>query len=310
VRLVFAGTPTFAAAALAALMDAGHHIELVLTQPERPSGRGLKAVQNPVQALAAAHKLPLYQPQTLRSAEALDRIADAQPEAMVVAAYGLILPEAILALPDRGALNIHASLLPRWRGAAPIQRAILAGDTVTGITIMQMDAGLDTGPILLQQSIAITAEDDGQSVHDRLASLGATLIVAALEALARGALHAVPQANERATYAAKITRDDAVLDWSLPAMSVERAVRAFRPFPGASTRLGDVALKIWRARVAPGRGEPGTVLRADAEALRIACGEAAVDILELQRPGGRRLEAREFLHGFSVRPGERFGATR
>ena len=307
---MFAGTPTFAATALAALMDAGHQIELVLTQPERPSGRGLKAVPNPVQALAAAHKLPLYQPQTLRSAEALARIADAQPEAMIVAAYGLILPAAILTLPVHGALNIHASLLPRWRGAAPIQRAILAGDTVTGITIMQMDAGLDTGPILLQQSIAITADDDAQSVHDRLASLGATLIVAALEALPRGALHALAQESERATYAAKITRDDAVLDWSMPATFVERAVRAFRPSPGASTRLGDVALKIWRARVAPGRGEPGAVLQADAEALRVACGEAALDILELQRPGGRRLEACEFLRGFSVRPGERLGAAR
>lgn len=307
---MFAGTPTFAAAALAALMDAGHQIELVLTQPERPSGRGFKTIPNAVQALAEARNLPLYQPRTLRSPEAVARIADARPEAMIVAAYGLILPEGVLALPVRGALNIHASLLPRWRGAAPIQRAILAGDTVTGITIMQMDAGLDTGPVLLQQAIAITADDDAQSVHDRLASLGATLIVTALEALARGALHAVPQASESATYAAKITRDDAVLDWSLPATSVERAVRAFRPSPGASTRLGDVALKIWRARLAPGRGAPGTVLQADAGALRVACGEAAVDVLELQRPGGRRLEAREFLRGFTVRPGERFGAAR
>lgn len=309
-RLVFAGTPAFAATALAALMEAGHHIELVLTQPERPSGRGLKAVPNPVQVLAETRKLRLYQPQTLRSLEAVDRIADAQPEAMIVAAYGLILPAAILALPLHGAINIHASLLPRWRGAAPIQRAILAGDQVTGITIMQMDAGLDTGPILLQQPLAITADDDAQSLHDRLAVRGATLIVAALEALARGALHAVPQESEGATYAAKIAREDAVLDWSMPATCVERAVRAFRPSPGASTRLGDVALKIWRARTAPGRGEPGTVLQADAEALRVACGEAAVDLVELQRPGGRRLEAREFLRGFSVRPGEHFGATR
>lgn len=307
---MFAGTPAFAATALAALMEAGHRIELVLTQPERPAGRGLKAVPGPVQALAEARNLELYQPHTLRSPEAAARIAAAQPEAMIVAAYGLILPAAILALPVHGAVNIHASLLPRWRGAAPIQRAILAGDTVTGITIMQMDAGLDTGPILLQQPMAIAADDDAQSVHDRLASLGATLIVAALERLARGALPAVPQASEGATYATKITRDDAVIDWSLPATSVERAVRAFRPWPGASTGLGDVALKIWRARVAPGRGEPGTVLQADAEGLRIACGEAAVDVLELQRPGGRRLQTREFLRGFDLRPGERLGATR
>jgi methionyl-tRNA formyltransferase len=310
VRIVFAGTPEFAAATLEALLAAGHHLSLVLTQPARRAGRGLAVTGGAVQALAQRRGLALYQPTTLNMPEAVERIAAAAPEILVVAAYGLILPQTVLTLAPRGAINVHASLLPRWRGAAPVQRAILAGDRVTGVTIMQMDAGLDTGPILLQRPLAIAADDDAQTLHDRLAALGAALVVEALAALAAGQLRAVPQTEAGACRAPKIRPEEATLDWSLAAAVLERAVRAFCPVPGTQTWLRGAPLKVWRARLAAGGGEPGVVLKADADGLRIACGEGALDLLEVQRAGGRRLRAEAFLRGFAVRPGERLGAAR
>lgn len=309
-RIVFAGTPAFAAQALAALLASGHEIALALTQPERPAGRGLKPISGAVRRLAELRGIPTCQPASLRLPESREQIAAARPEILVVAAYGLILPQAVLDIAPRGALNIHASLLPRWRGAAPIERAILAGDRDTGITIMQMDAGLDTGPILMQGALAITANDDAQTLHDRLAELGATLIVAALEALGDGIARAEPQPQEGATYASKIGKHEAVLDWSRAAPELERAIRAFRRAPGARTTLRGEPLKIWSARIAAGRGAPGTVLEAGPVALRIACGEGALEILELQRAGGRRLAAGEFLRGLAMRTGELLGAAR
>ncbi len=309
-RMVFAGTPAFAARALAALLASGHEVALALTQPERPAGRGLKPVSGAVHKLAEQRGIQTYQPASLGTPEAQARIGAARPEVVVVAAYGLILPQAVLDIAPRGALNIHASLLPRWRGAAPIQHAILAGDRETGITIMQMDAGLDTGPILMQRALAVTADDDAQTLHDRLAELGATLIVTALEALAKGLARVEPQPQVGATYASKIGNHEAVLDWSRAAPELERAIRAFRPAPGARTTLRGEPLKIWSARVAAGQAEPGSVLEAGPAALRIACGEGALEVLELQRAGGRRLAAGEFLRGFAVRAGERLGAAR
>jgi methionyl-tRNA formyltransferase len=304
-RIVFAGTPAFAAAVLARLLDAQHQIALVVTQPDRPAGRGLRPATGAVKALAEARGLEVFQPGSLKEAHAPARLAAARPEAIVTAAYGLILPAQVLELAPHGALNVHASLLPRWRGAAPIQRALLAGDRETGITIIRMDAGLDTGPILAQRAIPISDEDDSQSLHDRLAPLGGELMAAVLEATGSGRVQATPQPEEGVTYAAKIGDAEALIDWSQPAVRIERAVRAFRPAPGAQTGLRNRRCKIWRARLAQGRGEPGTVLSAGTEGIRVACGVDALDILELQRAGGRRLYAGEFLRGFAVAAGER-----
>ncbi len=309
-RIVFAGTPVFAACALRALLDAGHEVTLVLAQPERPAGRGLKALPGAVRSLAEERGIPLFQPPSLKAPDVLSRIAAAHPDVLVVAAYGLILPQTVIDLAPHGAINIHASLLPRWRGAAPIQRALLAGDLETGISIMQMDAGLDTGPVILQRELTIAPDDDAQTLGARLAGLGSTSIVAAIEALAAGRAQPVPQPAEGAIYAPKITTIETVLDWTRAALVLERTVRAFRPAPGARSLLRDEPIKIWSARVALGRAEPGSVLQAGPAGLRVACGEGALDILELQRAGGRRLAAGEFLRGFAVHPGERFGAAR
>jgi methionyl-tRNA formyltransferase len=308
-RIVFAGTPAFAASALAKLLEADHEVALVLAQPERPAGRGLKPRPGAVQVLAETRGLPVYQPVDLKTPEALERIAVVRPEVLVVAAYGLILPRSVLEVASHGAINIHASLLPRWRGAAPIARALLAGDLETGITIMQMDTGLDTGPVILQRSLPIAPDDDAQTLHDRLAALGATLIVATLDALATGQVKRVPQSPAGAVYAAKIDKRETWLDWSRSAQELERAVRAFRPAPAARTLIRGEALKIWSARVAKGRGEPGTVLEATAAGLRVACGTDALEILELQRASGRRLATSEFLRGFPLHAGERLGAA-
>jgi len=236
-----------------------------------------------------------------------DTLRAACADLMVVAAYGLLLPQAVLDIPRLGALNIHASLLPRWRGAAPIQRALLAGDRETGACIMQMDSGLDTGPVLLCEALPIRDEDTAQTLHDRLAELGARLLVQALEGLARGALPALPQPDAGVTYAAKIDRAEARLDWSRPAVDVWRKVRAFNPHPGAVSRLGEVDVKIWRATPAAASGVPGEVLEAGALGIVVACGEASLRIEELQRAGGRRLSSGEFLRGHPVLPGQRFG---
>ncbi|GAA4409449.1 methionyl-tRNA formyltransferase [Quisquiliibacterium transsilvanicum] len=310
-RLIFAGTPVFAERALAALIEAGQEIVLVLTRADRPAGRGQQLQASPVKQLALARGLPVFQPRSLRDAEARERIAAAGADAMVVAAYGLILPPDVLDAPRLGCINIHASLLPRWRGAAPIQRAIEAGDRETGITIMQMDEGLDTGPMLLARAIPIGPGETGGGLHDRLAELGADLIVEALGALERGALPSVPQPAEGATYAAKIEKTETEIDWRRPAASLADRVRAFDPFPGTLARLEGAggSLKLWSAQ-AVGRSveaAPGTVIGAGDGELVVACGDGALSLLELQKPGGRRLPVRDFLRGFPIAPGARFG---
>lgn len=320
-RVAFAGTPEFARIALQGILDAGFPVALVLTQPDRPAGRGMKLQASPVKQLAVARGLPIAQPRGLRlegrypqdASAARAALQGAGADVLVVAAYGLILPRWVLELPRLGCLNIHASLLPRWRGAAPIQRAIEAGDTETGITIMQMDEGLDTGPVLLTARCPIGPETRASSLHDQLAALGARLIVDALRQAEQGVLSAVPQPTEGASYAHKIEKAEAVLDWRLPAIVLARRVRAFDPFPGASTSLGGAALKVWGARAealaSPVRQPPGGVLAVDDSGVLVACGEGALRLTELQRAGGRRLVARDFLAGFVIAVGDRLGAT-
>ena len=305
-RVVFAGTPDFAAVAMQAIVVAGHEVRLVLTQPDRPAGRGMTLQPSAVKRLAVERGIEVFQPLTLKGAAAPARIAAELPDVMVVAAYGLILPKAVLELPRLGCINIHASLLPRWRGAAPIHRAIEAGDAETGITIMQMDEGLDTGPMLLRRALPIAADDTTASLHDRLAALGGDCIVEALAALQCGQLSPTPQPAEGVTYAAKIGRAEADIDWSRPALEIERAMRAFDPFPGAVSTLRDTAVKCWKAQVVAGEGEPGRVLAVDADGIVVACGRDALRCTVLQRPGSKRLAAGEFLRGFPVSVGERF----
>lgn len=310
-RVAYAGTPEFAARALEAILAAGFTVPLVMSQPDRPAGRGMKLQASAVKQVALAHDLPVSQPLSLRldgrhaeqAAAAREALLAARPDVLVVAAYGLILPRWVLELPRYGCLNIHASLLPRWRGAAPIHRAIEAGDTDTGVTIMQMEEGLDTGPMCLVERLSIGAEDTTAQLHDRLASLGAHLVVQALERLAQGgvaALPATPQPAEGATYAHKIDKGEAQLDWRLDAALLARRVRAFDPFPGATFDWRGETVKVWSATVADAHGAPGTVLAADERALVVACGHQALAITRLQRPGGRRLDVREFLSGCPV----------
>jgi methionyl-tRNA formyltransferase len=306
VRILFAGTPPFAAAALDALADAGHDIALVLTQPDRPAGRGMKLTPSAVKQAALARNLPVYQPARLKTPEAQAELAAANADVMVVAAYGLILPQAVLDLPRFGCLNIHASLLPRWRGAAPIQRAILAGDRETGITIMQMDAGLDTGAMLMKTPVPIRDTDTAASLHDTLAAAGARAIVAALANYPTLAPQA--QDDREATYAAKLSKEEAQLDWRQPADVLARAVRAYNPAPGAWTLLDGAPLKIWSVEAVAGAGDPGEVLRADAEQLVVACGEDALALHEIQPAGSKRMSAAAFLAGRPLSPGTRLGA--
>jgi methionyl-tRNA formyltransferase len=308
-KVAFAGTPEFARVAMAAILEARFEVPLVLTQPDRPAGRGMKLQASPVKLLALEQGLTIAQPRSLRldgkfpEAAALGRQAleAAAPDVLVVAAYGLILPPWVLTLPVRGCLNIHGSLLPRWRGAAPIQRAIEAGDHETGITIMQMDAGLDTGPMLLCQTLAIEEADTTAILHDRLAPLGAELIVQALRHIDQ--LSPIVQPAEGVTYAHKIEKAEGAIDWRLPAGLLARRVRAFDPFPGCSFGAGGDAVKLWRARVVPGQGQPGEVLLAEGGRLLVACGEGALELLELQRTGGRRVPVRDFLQGFRLAAG-------
>jgi methionyl-tRNA formyltransferase len=261
---------------------------------------------SPVKQLALKHGLTLHQPSSLKSEEACQPIIEARPDVMVVAAYGLILPQAVLDIPRLGCLNIHASLLPRWRGAAPIQRAILAGDTASGVTIMRMEAGLDTGPMLLKESLPIAATDTAGSLHDKLAVLGARLIVEALPRLERGELREDIQPAEGVTYAAKLDKAEAGLDWRLPAAQLDRAIRAFNPFPGAAARFDGQAVKIWSAEPILATGEPGSVLQAGNDGIVVACGDGALRLTELQKAGGKRLAAADFLRGFALEPGQRF----
>ncbi len=305
-RVAYAGTPEFAATALQAILRAGYTVPLVLTQPDRPAGRGMALQPSPVKKLALQHGLSLHQPDTLKTPEARQPLIDAQADVLVVAAYGLILPQAALDIPRLGCLNIHASLLPRWRGAAPIQRALQAGDHDTGITIMQMESGLDTGPVVLMERLAISADDTAQTLHAKLATLGAQLIVTALDKLARGELQATPQPEKGVTYAAKIDKREAELDWCKPAVELERSLRAFNPFPGAVAHLNGTPIKLWAARMVDMRGEPGTVLDVSVTGITVACGDGALQLTLLQKPGGKRLPAADFLHGFPVAPGVRF----
>jgi methionyl-tRNA formyltransferase len=295
------------------LLAAGHDVALVLTQPDRPSGRGLRAAPGAVKKFALEQGLEVFQPPTLKDAAALARLAAAQPEVLVVAAYGLLLPPSALAIAPRGALNIHASLLPRWRGAAPIQRALLAGDRETGITIMQMDAGLDTGPMLSRHRLAIAAADDAHTLHDKLAALGAEAIVHALAEIPAGHAQPVPQPETGVSYAKKISKEEAEIDWARPCEEIERRLRALRPVPGARTQLRGAAVKLWRATCvtrAPGSGAPGAVLESGPAGVLIACGEGALRVSELQRAGGTRLAAADFLRGCPIEVGERLGTAR
>ncbi len=306
-RLVFAGTPEFAAQALQALLHAGHEVALVLTQPDRPAGRGMSLTMSPVKRLALANGLKVLQPTSLKQPEIQAQLVAVSADAMIVAAYGLILPGEVLTIPRLGCLNIHASLLPRWRGAAPIQRAILAGDGETGITIMQMDAGLDTGPMLLRFPLAIEDRETAQTLHDKLAALGAEAIVSTLQQLQHKPLPAVVQDNSQATYAAKLSKAEARLDWSLPARELERAVRAYNPFPVAQGSFKGDVWRIWQTAVREeGGGQPGEVLRADREGLLVGCGQGALLLLEMQKAGGKRLPAAQFLQGNPVTVGDCF----
>ena len=314
-KLIFAGTPEFARVALALLHASGHEIALVLTQPDRPAGRGLKLQPSAVKQYALDHGLALAQPRSLRpggkypqdALEAQALLARVQADAMVVAAYGLILPQWALDLPALGCFNIHASLLPRWRGAAPIHRAIEAGDAQTGVTIMQMDAGLDTGAMLLAQAIPIEASDTTGSLHDRLAALGGQLMVQALEQAGAGSLQPLAQATEGVCYAHKIEKHEAAIDWAQSAALITQRIRAFNPFPGASAVLKGETLKIWLAEVsaqkAPVAEEFGTIVAVAPVGIAVAAHDSIVNITQLQRPGGKRLGVAEFLRGFELQPG-------
>ncbi|HBH39151.1 MAG TPA: methionyl-tRNA formyltransferase [Curvibacter sp.] len=319
-RVVFAGTPEFARVALERLHAAGFTVPLVLTQPDRPAGRGMKLQASPVKQFAQAHGMAVAQPPSLRldgkypeeAAAARAALQAAQPDVIVVAAYGLILPPWVLDLPRLGCLNIHASLLPRWRGAAPIHRAIEAGDAETGVTIMQMDAGLDTGDMLLVERLPIGPNDTTGTLHDKLAVLGGRLIVEALEIAACGGLTRTAQPAEGVTYAHKIEKAEAQLDWTQPAQTIARRIRAFNPNPGAATLWQGEALKLWQAQLdgaTRGSGpKPGTVLAAQADGIRVQCGLGVVCLTELQRAGGKRLSAADFLRGQALPVGTVFGA--
>lgn len=305
--LIFAGTPPFAVPALAALQANDHRILAVYTQPDRPAGRGRRLAESAVKQYARAHGLEVRQPPDLKGRAA--EIAALRPDAMIVIAYGVLLPPDILAIPKFGCINVHASLLPRWRGAAPIARALEAGDVVTGVTIMQMEAGLDTGPMLLKRETAIGDQDTAASLHDRLSLLGADALVEALEELARGSVVPEVQDDKLACYARKLKKEEAVIDWTQPAAVLGRRVRAFNPWPVASTTRAGRALRIWEARVDErDAGEtPGTLVGATAEGIAVACGRGTLLLTRIQAEGGKPLSAAEFLNGNRLRPGERLG---
>lgn len=302
-KLIFAGTPEFAAQALAAIIAAGHEVALVLTQPDRPAGRGMALQPSPVKKLALAHGIEVFQPLTLKDAEAQVKVAGIAAEVMVVAAYGLILPQLVLDMPKFGCINIHGSLLPRWRGAAPIQRALLAGDAETGVCIMQMEAGLDTGPVLLRGTFPIETKDTTASLHDRLAALGARLVV---EALGRLPLVAEAQPLEGVTYAHKIEKAEALIDWQRSATELDRHIRAFNPFPGAQALFKGQTIKLWQAMPVAGSGKNGQILAVDRKQIIVACGKGALAIQELQKAGGKRLPVQQFLAGNPLQVGDCF----
>ena len=307
-KVAFAGTPEFAAVALRALLAAGFEIPLVLTQPDRPAGRGQKLVASPVKQVALAHGIPVHQPEKLRDPATHAPLLAAAPDVLVVAAYGLILPQAVLDIPKQGCINIHASLLPRWRGAAPIQRCIESGDAESGVAIMRMEAGLDTGPVLLMEAVKVGSRETAATLHDTLAALGGRLIVDALRRL--DTLPPQPQFAAGVTYAHKIEKAEAAIDWTQPAAAIERRIRAFDPFPGCTAQLGGETLKVWRAVPAAGCGLPGEILAVAPEGITVACGQGdaggALQLTELQKPGGRRLPSADFQRGFALAAGQRF----
>jgi methionyl-tRNA formyltransferase len=308
VRIAYAGTPEFAVPPLIALLRSQHAVVGVLTQPDRPKGRGRHVAPSPVKLIAQQHEVPISQPQSLRDGAARADLIEWRPDVLVVVAYGLILPQGVLDLPHHGCLNIHASLLPRWRGAAPIQRAVLAGDRETGVTLMRMDAGLDTGPILLQETVPVRATDTAGSLHDSLSELGAGVLLKALEGLESGSLTARPQPGEGVTYAAKITKSEAVIDWAQSAAEIARKVRAFNPWPIAETRLDGEQIRVYAASVAPVPGAlaPGTLtVTSDGDAM-VACGVGALTLTEVQRPGRRPISGRDWAN-MSGLAGRRFG---
>jgi methionyl-tRNA formyltransferase len=306
VKIIFAGTPHFAASALAALHKE-HQIVAVLTQPDRPSGRGMQLTASPVKQLALQHGLPVIQSVSLRSEQAQQEIAALDADVMVVAAYGLILPKVVLEMPRFGCLNIHASLLPRWRGAAPIQRAILAGDSETGITIMQMDVGLDTGDMLLRSKCPIEACDNAETLHDKLAEMGAVSILEVLRLLEKNLLTPAKQDNDAACYAAKLLKGEGLIDWRQDAEQIARAVRAYNPFPGCQGKLNDVVIKVWQVDVcADKQGAPGDILLVDKQGVTVACGKDALTLKVLQRPGGKAQPAVQFLQAMPVKAGDKF----
>ena len=294
-KLLFAGTPDFALASLRALHQAGFVPAAVLTQPDRPAGRGRQVTESPVKQFAVKHDISVWQPETLKDADIVAQISQAKPDLIIVAAYGLLLPQAVLDIPVRGCVNVHASLLPRWRGAAPIQAAILAGDAETGITLMQMEAGLDTGPVMASAAIGIGEEETAGALQDRLAILGGELLIDKIDEILQGKLEAIPQDDALATYAGKIRRQDAAIDWRLTAQKITRAIRAYDPAPGASFNLDGEIIKCWKAEpVDSGGGAAGTILSAGKDGIVVACAGGALRLMEIQRPGRRRVTAAEF----------------
>lgn len=307
-KIIFAGTPEFAVPALAALIQAGHQIVMVLTQPDRPAGRGMKFKASPVKVLANEHQLHVFQPESLKSAEVQAQIADIQADVMIVAAYGLIIPTAVLNMPRLGCYNIHASLLPRWRGAAPIHRSILAGDQETGVTIMEVVPALDAGAMVSKGALPILPTDTTQSLHDALSDLGAKLMVEAMQALeTTGQLHATPQDESLVTYAHKLEKSEAAIDWSKSAVEISRQVRAFNPFPVAQSLLKDEVCRIWMATALEGNAKPGEVVSVQ-DGISVGCGAGILHVTELQAPGGKRLPAQAFVQGHHLKVGDYFHA--
>ncbi len=306
-KIIFAGTPAFAAKALQAILAQQYDVVAVLTQPDRPAGRGMQLTPSPVKLLAEQHNIPVLQPHTLKSVEIQHQLANYQADVMVVAAYGLILPPPVLQLSRHGCLNIHASLLPRWRGAAPIQRAILAGDEVTGITIMQMDEGLDTGDTLLKKICLIAPDDTAQTLLEKLSEHGAEAILEVLQKMQHGTLSATAQDSAQANYANKLNKIEAQLNWTQSAGQLERAVRGYNPFPVAFAKFNSIPIKIWQAKILDDmHGEPGTILAIDKHGIQVACGQGALCLEMLQRPNGKVLPFNQFLQGFNLKTGDRF----
>ncbi|WP_223669768.1 methionyl-tRNA formyltransferase [Kangiella shandongensis] len=311
-KVIFAGTPDFAATSLQSLIDSPHQVIAVYTQPDRQSGRGKKIHMSPVKELALTHQIPVEQPQNFKSEQSRQILAGYNADVMVVAAYGLLLPQAVLDIPRLGCINVHGSLLPRWRGAAPIQRAIQAGDSETGVTIMQMEAGLDTGPMLAKAITPITAEDTGATLHDKLAAQGAQLLVRAMDEIAGGTIEAEPQDDGLTTYAHKLSKQEAFIDWSLDATTIERTIRAFNSWPVAQTQIDDKTIRIWQTQVIneASNEQAGTIVQADKQGIVVACGQHQLRLTELQLPGSRRMSVKDLLNAPKNRellqPGSRF----